>query len=296
MRKLALLAIPVLGIGLLLAACGGGNSSKTVDVPGVGQVKVSTGDQPPSDFPSDFPIYSGAKYNGGVSTTEEGISGFYATWQTGDSTDKVLAFYNDAFDNGAWKKTATVNSGSDGAFISVERKDDASKVGFVTVSNDGSNTQIGIIVGDNPSGSDNSDTGKETPTESSGSSSDSTPSSSDSGSASLPPEVNLSSDFPSDRVPLPSDIRITATNSVTSSGSEVHQVEFYSKQSADDLANYFKTEMPKHNWAQALSTDSADGKFITYAGSNDEVLSLQITTSDVSGYQQVTLIVTVKSG
>ena len=299
MRKVALLIVPALIGAMLIAACGGGGSSKTIDIPGGGQVKVSTGDKPPADFPSDFPIYSGAKYQGGASTTEQGVSGFYATWQTGDSADKVISFYDNAFNNGAWKKTATVNSGSNGAFISAERNDDSSKVGFVTIASDGGNTNIGIIVGTNPSDSGNSDNGKETATASSSGGSgsgDSTPSSGDSGSAALPAEVTLSSDFPKDRVPLPSDIRVTGTNSVTSGSDAVHQVEFYSKQSADDLANYFKTEMPKHDWAQALSSDSGEGKFLTFAGSGDEVLSVQIAASDVSGYQIVTLIVTVKSG
>ncbi|HEX5479086.1 MAG TPA: hypothetical protein VFY79_05145 [Dehalococcoidia bacterium] len=295
MRKLALIAIPALVAGLMLAACGGGSSSKTINVPGQGQVKVTTGDKPPSDFPSDFPIYDGAKYKGGVSTTEQGVSGFYANWQTGDSTDKVLSWYDDKFTNsGTWKKTATVNSGSDGAFISVERKDDASKVGFVSVTGDSGKTDIGIIVGTNPT---NSDSGKDeaTATSSDGSSADSTATSGDSGSASLPDEVTLSSDFPNDRVPLPSDVRVTGSSSVTSGADKVDQVEFYTKESAEELASYFKTEMPKHNWAQAISSSTAEGTFMTFAGSQDEVLSVQIQPSDVSGYQQVAIVVTVAS-
>lgn len=296
MRKLALIAIPALIAGMMLAACGGGSSSKTINVPGQGQVKVTTGDKPPSDFPSDFPIYDGAKYKGGVSTSEQGVSGFYATWQTGDSTDKVLTWYDDKFTNSStWKKTATVNSGSNGAFISVERKDDASKVGFVSVTSDSGKTDIGIIVGTNPA---NSDSGKDTPTATSsdsGSSGNATSTSGDSGSATLPDEVALSSDFPKDRVPLPSDIRVTGSSSVTSGSDKVDQVEFYTKESADDLANYFKTEMPKHKWAQAISSSTADGTFMTFAGSQDEVLSVQIQPSDVSGYQQVAIVVTVAS-
>ena len=66
-------------------------------------------------------------------------------------------------------------------------------------------------------------------------------------------------------------------------------------ESADDLANYFKTEMPKHNWAQAISSSTSEGTFMTFAGSGDEVLSVQIQPSDVSGYQQVVMVVTVAS-
>ena len=50
--------------------------------------------------------------------------------------------------------SSTVNSG-DGAFIAVERKNDATQTGFVSVTNADGKTTIGIIVGKNLSGTPN---------------------------------------------------------------------------------------------------------------------------------------------
>ena len=71
---------------LAFSACGGGGT-KTITTSSGDSYKVTT-DKPPSDFPSDFPIYDGASYQGAVTGSQRGVSGTVATWTTNDSVDK----------------------------------------------------------------------------------------------------------------------------------------------------------------------------------------------------------------
>ena len=100
MRKYVRLIVPMLfAVAVLAVACGGGGS-KTVNIPGGGKVSVS--DKLPDSFPKDFPVYGGAKVTGSISGSNSGVDGTAVTWDSGDSLDKVKAFYSDAFQSGKW--------------------------------------------------------------------------------------------------------------------------------------------------------------------------------------------------
>jgi hypothetical protein len=86
--------LPLTLLAAFASSCGGGGT-KTFKGPDGQVVKVSDNKSLPDSFPKDFPIYDGAKYQGGIETSEQGVSGFYATWETGDSADKVSSFYTD---------------------------------------------------------------------------------------------------------------------------------------------------------------------------------------------------------
>ena len=108
MRKCLKMLLPMLVVGAAIAgACGGG--SKTVQIPGGGQVSVS--DKLPASFPTDYPVYPGAKVTGSLSNTSNGITGTTVTWQTGDSLSKVTDFYTNAFKSGAWTFVAQFQQG-----------------------------------------------------------------------------------------------------------------------------------------------------------------------------------------
>ncbi|MHB8377182.1 MAG: hypothetical protein ACYDEB_09545 [Dehalococcoidia bacterium] len=274
--------IPFVAAALLVAtaACGGGG--KTVTVPGG---KVSVGGSLPSSFPKDFPTYPGAKYVGGLESTQRGVSGFYATWETSDSADKVLSYYKDAFKNSAWTTTTTVDS-SGGSFIGVERKDDATQTGFVSVTGSGGKTTIGVLVGKNLNGT----------------SSGATPSSASGGGGSTPsakdtpaPAAKLPQGYPSDRAPLPSGAHITSASTISSGGQQIFTLEFDSADSEQSVADYFKSELPKHGWTSALATESNGQFFLSWGGAGNESVSVSIDKSDVSGYtSKVVMLVTVK--
>lgn len=291
----AFVLVSALAMTVSAVACGGGGT-KTLKGPDGQVVKVSGNKSLPDSFPKDFPIYSGATYQGGVESSQRGLSGFYATWTTGDSAEKVSSFYTTKLQDSPWKTTTTINSGGT-SFIGVERKSDATQQGFVSIANSGGTTTIGIIIGNNlttpVSESTSSTSGSADATSTSGGSAgDSTPA----GGGSLPDAVSLPSDYPKDRVPLPSGVRVTSASSISSNGNKLYTVEFYSKDDAPTISTYFKNELPKRNWTQTLASETGGQFLLSYSNGSDsnQTVTVTITKADVSGYQQVSLLVSVK--
>ena len=109
---------------------------------------------------------------------------------------------------------------------------------------------------------------------------------------SLPNEVSLPKDFPKDRVPLPDNIRITSASSISSNGQTLNTLEFYSKDDASKISDYFTGELPKHDWTQALATTSNGESLLSYSAGQDQAenVTVTITKADVSGYQKVDML------
>ncbi len=61
----------------------------------------------PDNFPKDFPIYPGAKVTSVLSGTNKAKNGFWVTLETGDSLDKVAAFYKSELAKNGWEVSAT---------------------------------------------------------------------------------------------------------------------------------------------------------------------------------------------
>jgi hypothetical protein len=295
--------LPVALIAALAVACGGGSNKKTINIPGVGN--VSTSNKLPSDFPDDFPTYKGADVQASTTGTYNGISGLYVVWQTGDSVDKVKSYFDDQFKNGSWKSNTTATT--NGTSYWIVDSPDHKKAGYVSVSEADGKTSISAAIGDNTSGSSDATEPSGSSTESSGSSSQDTPeptdtesSSSGSGSADLPEEATLSSDYPKDRVPLPDSSRVTSSTSVTSNGQKSFYVEVYVHDSPSNVNDYFKNELPKHDWTDAFASESGGSFIQTYSGATPsdpsgqgESLTVSVEESDVSGYAKVSIIVSI---
>jgi len=298
MRKwIALLAA---GFVVLGVACGGGGGTKTLKGPDGQEIKVSGSKSLPDDFPKDFPIYGGADYQGGIQSTQEGVTGFYATWQTGDSVDKVKQFYDDKFQDGPWKSTTTINSG-DGNFIGVQDRDDATREGFLSITREGDKTVIGVLVGKNLSGQAQGTSTAAAGGDDTSSDEDTPTSSSDSGEetpaeeSTVPAEAKLPSDYPSSRVPLPDGARVTSASSVSSDGQKLFTVTFYSKDAPDKVSDYFKDEMPKHDWQSSLTSEQDGEFFLNWSDANEESVTITVSKSDASGYaSEVSMLVTAK--
>lgn len=290
MRRFILLILPVILAGAI--GCGGGGK-KTITIPGGGKIDVSG--KVPSNFPSDFPVYKGASAQGSYTGTQNGITGSVVTWQTGDSLDKVKSFYDQEFKNGPWKSSSTGNANNT-AFWVVDSPD-GKQAAYVGATNDGKNTSIIVTIGDK-SAITGGATEEASPTSSSSSSDQTSTSSSGdttpSAAATLPAEAKLGSDFPTDRVSFPSGARITNTSSLTSGGVKTFYVEVYVKDTPGNVNDYFKNELPKHNWTNSLSSESNGEFFQTYSGadsSSNEGVTLNVSQSDTPGYTKVELTV-----
>jgi hypothetical protein len=208
----------------------------------------------------------------------------------------VKSFYADKLGDG-WKIQSSGDSAGTAFFIVTS--DDESQAAYVTISGDGDKTTILVAVGDNPgdiSGDDSSN--EETPDDgaSSGDSGDDsgddgTSGDGDSGNADLPEEQDLSDDYPSDRVPLPDDIRITGSTSLATGGTESYYIEFYSKKSADELADYFKETLPGKGWSEAITTNTGGDVYIAFTSADSTETSsgvtITITDAPVDGYRLV---------
>ena len=119
-----------------------GGSGGSVNVGG--SVNLDPSVPMPKGFPTDFPVYSGARLTEAANfAASGGVSTFEMVWETKDSTDKVKTFYDDKLANGDW--TITFSGSSNGSFSwTFARKsndkasgilavDDTSKQGITTI-------------------------------------------------------------------------------------------------------------------------------------------------------------------
>jgi hypothetical protein len=81
----------------------------------------------PGGFPSDVPIYPGARLTAGASFSSSGQTTWGMEWETLDSVDKVQAFYTSKFAQGDW--TIKIKATSDGSFSATYARKSNSKDG-----------------------------------------------------------------------------------------------------------------------------------------------------------------------
>jgi len=80
------------------------NDGKKISFDGKGgQFSYSAEGKLPDGFPSDFPIYPGAKLTSSWTTTGEDSKGISVVWETTDSVTQVKLFYKDKLTAGGWK-------------------------------------------------------------------------------------------------------------------------------------------------------------------------------------------------
>lgn len=287
-------AVPMLmAVTALAIACGG--DSKTVKIPGGGQVSVS--DKLPDRFPKNYPVYGGAKVKGSLSGTSEGITGTTVTWETGDSLEKVTDFYEKAFSSGAWKSDSTGQIG-DSSYWAGESSD-GKQAHYLLVAKADGNTSIIVTVGDKESDSSSSGSGA---SKTSTSGTDSTPDSSSSEDSStpepatLPAEAKISKDFPAARVPFPSGARVTSSSSFGGGGSQTFSVELFVKDTAENVSDYFASKLPEQGWENAFSSNTNGEYFLTFSneaaeGATVESVTVSVAASEVKGYSRVSVLV-----
>jgi hypothetical protein len=128
----------VLVILLAASACTiGGTSSAQSPQPSASSPFPSASPTPkldsevamPAGFPTDVPIYTGARLTSAAGFTSNGQATWGMEWETFDSVDKVTAFYTAKLNQGDW--TLTFSGGAGGAFSAVFARKSNSRVGGI---------------------------------------------------------------------------------------------------------------------------------------------------------------------
>jgi hypothetical protein len=294
-NRLAAMTIAFAVLLLTAGACGGGDD-KTIDVGNGDEVTVS--DDLPDEFPDDFPVYDGADLQGAVRGEQDGVEGIVATWTTGDDLDDVTNFYEDAFENGAW--ASVTNGAAGGSTYWAVEENDGDKVGYVAVSG-GDEVTIIATVGDDPNAqADPGDTGDGATDPSTDGGDSSGDEASDSGdgtdvSADLPDEVDLPEGFPSDLVPLPDSARVTTAQSYSADGTDTFLVGFHTKDTAQEVGDYYKRELEGKGFTQSLQTSDANGVYAAYAENADgtgTIVVISVNAGSIEGYREGVVQVT----
>jgi hypothetical protein len=102
----------------------------------------------PAGFPSDFPIYAGARLTQAGNFTSYGSTSWGMGWQTIDSPSKVQQFYVGKLDSGDWRVvshsgTATATTSYSATF---RRKSDGRTNGTLGVAFSGGVTKISLVL------------------------------------------------------------------------------------------------------------------------------------------------------
>jgi hypothetical protein len=203
----------------------------------------------------------------------------------------VQDFYADELSTGGWR-TLTTSTINDAVSIFFE-KSGGDSAGQVTIVDDGGTTTIVVVVGegfadggDAGSGGDGSD--------SSGGDATQIPDDGGSGTGDdeLPDEVDVPSEFPSDRVPLPDGARVTSAITTTADGATSHLLQFYTKDSVEDVADYFESQLEGTGLAQTITSSQDGGVFAIYSENEDGTgltVTVTVSNSEVPGYASATL-------
>lgn len=95
----------------------------------------------PPGFPSDFPIYTGARLTAGASFTSSGQIAWGMEWETLDPVARVQAFYAKQLNQGDWTISFTGNS--NGVFAATfSRKSNSHVDGTLASNSDSGATKI----------------------------------------------------------------------------------------------------------------------------------------------------------
>jgi hypothetical protein len=149
-------AAPVCALVLVTAAaCGGGNTAnattKASSSPSASPTPTPAGKLDaavtmPNGFPSDFPVYTGARLTAAKQVLANGQTTWGVVWETLDGVDQVQSFYVSKLNQGDW--TLTYNGSSSGTFSAiVSRKSNEKDAGILTVESESNVTHIALALG-----------------------------------------------------------------------------------------------------------------------------------------------------
>ena len=85
----------------------GGDSNKVTYKSDDGEFSFQEGGKLPEGFPSDFPIYPGAKITSSWTSNDDDSKGISIVWETSDALTKVADYYKENIEAKGWKITAS---------------------------------------------------------------------------------------------------------------------------------------------------------------------------------------------
>jgi len=137
---------------VMCSACGEapttstGPASASSGAPGSGKLDPAVA--MPSGFPSDFPIYPGARLTQASQLTNNGRTTWGMQWETLDGVDAVQGFYVNRLNSGDW--TITYNGSSGGNFSAIfNRRSNQKDAGILAVELESDVTRITLAFGEN---------------------------------------------------------------------------------------------------------------------------------------------------
>jgi len=141
----------LVGVAVVCSACG--ESATSNGSPGTSSSARGTGKLDPAvampkGFPSDFPIYPGARLTQASQVTNNGQTTWGVQWETLDGVDAVQGFYVKKLNEGDW--TITYNGSSGGNFSAIfSRKSNQKDAGILAVELESDVTRITLAFGEN---------------------------------------------------------------------------------------------------------------------------------------------------
>lgn len=140
-----------IAVVLLMAGCsafGGSANASPAASPKTTPLKPPSGSLDaevpmPANFPSDVPIYPGARLTAGQSFTSSGQQTWGMEWETLDDGAKVANFYTTKLNQGDWQITSTTSPNGATAYTFV-RKSNAHASGTLGIDGSSGVTKISM--------------------------------------------------------------------------------------------------------------------------------------------------------
>ena len=85
---------------------------------------------------------------------------------------------------------------------------------------------------------------------------------------------------------------MTTANTVTSNGMQIITIGYYTKESADDVASFYKDELEGNGYTQSVQTSADEGIYAAYSENSDGTGRIVVVTAsdgDIEGYVLVVL-------
>ncbi len=251
---LALAVVPALIVGVLVfvlkdgGSSGGGSGAAAIvdgfiqlSQSGDGSEVLSYEGKLPPDFPKDLPQYRGAKTVVSFAMHSDQGTTFFAVLSTGDSPEKVLDYYHGKLDADPWQ-VEIARTSEEFSGVRFSRPDNADVQGDISVRRSDLDKRTAIFV----SYQDVSSTGRNLPP-----SKDFEPGASH----------DLPTGFPND-VPIyrgKNPTTVTETYFQRGAGGTNFVVTFVTRDSQDDVVDFYKREFQKLGWQVSDSTQPTRG-------------------------------------
>ena len=282
--RVGLLALVLLVATAVAIACGGGDNKDADQVlqrfMEIGQNPGATAEvmigEVPSGLPADLPEYPGSSLIGSTVTTDAGTESISVLRETSDSLDNVLLYYEENLDTSPWE---ILLSTSQETFAAVQfgKLDDANLLGSIVIQSSGDGKRSTILTSVQIAAS-------ETPT-------------------AKPFELGASKPLPRGfpaEMPVYPDITITDTAWARSTDTLDFQVNFLTKGSSQDVADFYRKELGSRGWTvtdQPSETGQTGVLALTFEGKApgqtwSGAISINVFEEDPS-YTQVRLQVRI---